>query len=95
MRGAARATGESGAASATGESGAASATGEEGHAAALGPYGKALGAKGCWLTIAEWKKDNDGNWHRSDVKTAKVDGQKIKADTWYQLKGGEFVETKP
>jgi hypothetical protein len=25
------------------------------------------------------------------VKTAKVDGEKIKADTFYRLEGGEFV----
>jgi hypothetical protein len=25
------------------------------------------------------------------VKTVKVDGKKIKADTWYKLEGGKFV----
>ena len=28
------------------------------------------------------------------VKTEFVDGERIKADTWYQLKNGEFVEVK-
>jgi hypothetical protein len=88
---AAKITGDSGAASATGDSGAASATGNEGCAVALGWEGKALGALGCWLTIAEWKQNKEGNWYRTDVQTKIVDGKKIKADIWYQLKNGKFV----
>jgi hypothetical protein len=26
------------------------------------------------------------------MKAAQIDGEKIKADTWYMLKDGEFVE---
>lgn len=29
-----------------------------------------------------------------DVKTAVVDGEKIKENTWYTLKGGEWVEVE-
>jgi len=89
-QGAASATGDRGAASATGDRGAASATGEEGCAVALGIEGKVKGIKGTWLTAAEWEKK--GGWHRIDVKTVKVDGEKIKADTFYVLKKGEFTE---
>ena len=91
--GAASATGDSGAASATGNSGAALATGAEGCACAVGLDGKALGAKGCWLTLAEWKEVK-GELHRVNVKTARVDGKKVKANTFYTLKGGKFVEVK-
>ena len=35
------------------------------------------------------KGDDDGN---IDFKAAQVDGINIKADTWYKLKDGEFVE---
>ena len=59
-------------------------------AVALGPEGKAKGKIGCWLTLAEWEKTNA--WHRINVKTVKVDGKKIKSDTFYRLKGGKFVE---
>ena len=91
-RGAASATGDQGAASATGDQGAASATGEEGCAVALGIEGKVKGEKGTWLTAAEWKySDKESIYHRINVKTARVDGKKIKADTWYQLRGGKFV----
>ena len=51
---------------------------------------------GCWITLAEWKYD--GAKQRCVpvcVKTEYVDGEKIKADTPYTLKNGEFVEVKP
>ena len=82
-----------GAASATGYSGAASATGEQGCAVALGIEGKALGALGCWLTIAEWKII-ENKCQRIDVQTKQVDGNKIKADTFYRLIEGKFTEVK-
>lgn len=50
---------------------------------------------GCWITLAGWKYDNVK--HRSVpvcVKTEYVDGGKIKADTPYKLKNGEFVEVE-
>ena len=92
-KGAASATGESGAASATGWRGAASATGERGCAIALGRYGQALGAVGCWLTLAEWAHTDDG-WRRIDVQTAQVDGVAIKANVFYKLSGGKFMEAE-
>jgi len=90
--GAASATGTWGAASATGERGAASATGGESCAIAIGIDGKAKGVIGAFLTVAEWK--NTDKWHRVAVKSVRVDGKKIKAETWYSLKGGKFVEVK-
>jgi hypothetical protein len=92
-QGAASATGDQGAASATGTRGAASATGYQGAASALGIEGKAKGNTGCWLTLAEWEYRKDG-WHRIKVKTTKVDGKKIKADTFYCLKDGKFTEAQ-
>ena len=89
--GAASATGEMGAASATGESGAASATGKDGTAIALGIESKASGSIGNFLVIAEWKFI-DSKWKRVAMRLAKIDGKKIKADTFYTLKNGKFVE---
>lgn len=77
---------------ATGTQGAASATGEESVAAALGIDSKAKGALGCWIVIAEWKRDERFNWHRKDVQCFKVDGETVKPDTWYTLKDGRPVE---
>ena len=52
-KGVASATGDYGAASATGDYGVASATGKEGIASALGYNGRAKGALGCWIILAE------------------------------------------
>lgn len=46
---------------------------------------------GSWFTLSEWATV-DGVYKPVCVKTAYVDGETIKADTWYALKGGEFVE---
>ena len=48
---------------------------------------------GSWITLAEWEYSEEKC--RSVprcVKTEYVDGEKIKADTWYRLKNGEFLE---
>ena len=69
----------------------AEVSGKESIASALGIGGKAKGALGCWIVCAEWENKNTG-WHIKCVKAAAVDGERIKADTWYMLKDGEFVE---
>ena len=93
-QGAASATGDQGAASATGYQGAASATGKAGVALAAGLECKAMGALGCAICCVE-RGEWDGEAHPIiAVKAAIVDGEKIKADTWYQLKNGEFVEVE-
>ena len=59
--------------------------------AAVGINSKAKAAKGSWITLAEWDYQ-DNTWVPLYVKTELVDGNRIKADTFYTLKGGEFVE---
>ena len=86
-------SGYSGSASNSGDNGSASNSGEEGCAIALGIEGSASGIKGSWITVAEWKSNKKGEWHRVAVQTAKVDGIKIKANTAYQLKRGKFMAT--
>ena len=55
----------------------------------------AKGKVGSWITLSEWKFDkNEGCYIPVCVKTEKIDGVKIKADTFYELKNGEFVEVK-
>ena len=50
---------------------------------------------GCWITLAEWKYDGaKQRYVPACVKTEYVDGEKIKADTPYTLKNGEFVEVE-
>ena len=48
---------------------------------------------GSWITLSEWKYSKEKR--RSVpvcVKTEYVDGERIKADTWYRLVDGEFRE---
>ena len=56
-----------------------------------GNKSKAKGKIGSWITLAEWKND-DGIRKPKCVKTEYIDGTRIKEDTWYILKDGEFVE---
>ena len=86
-------TGNNSAATNTGDGSEAAVEGEESVAIALGIGGKAKGAKGCWIVLAEWTKY--GNiWHRKIVKSYKVDGKRIKANTFYKLQDGKAVETE-
>jgi hypothetical protein len=66
--------------------------GKESIAAGLGVAGRAKGALGCWLVLAEYKWTEGDGYQILAVKAAKVDGKRIKPDTWYELKGGRFVE---
>ena len=48
---------------------------------------------GSWITLAEWKWNDEKKRNVPVcVKTEYVDGENIKADTWYKLLDGEFVE---
>jgi hypothetical protein len=46
---------------------------------------------GSWITLSEWKRV-DGVYTPVCVKTEKVDGERIKEDTFYKLINGEFTE---
>lgn len=49
--------------------------------------------KGCWITLAEWKYDENKNRYIPVcVKTEYVDGKKIKENVFYKLVNGEFTE---
>ena len=70
-------------------------TGEDAVIMCAGRKSKAKGKKGSWITLAEWVKDEEkGLYVPVCVKTERVDGEKIKEDTYYTLKNGEFVEVE-
>ena len=48
---------------------------------------------GSWITLAEWNYVDDV-WTPICVKTEQVDGERIKADTFYKLVNGEFKEVE-
>ena len=106
-RGVASATGRRGIVSATGDWSVASATGcysvasatgcysvasadnPTAIAVAWGPFGRVKGVLGAHVVCAEWR-----NGKLVEAKMAVVDGDKIKADTYYMLKNGEFAEVE-
>ena len=59
--------------------------------AGINPVAKA--SKGSWITLSEWSySEGKQRYIPICVKTEFVDEEKIKADTYYSLKGGVFVE---
>lgn len=51
--------------------------------------------KGSWITLSEWERSFEKDrWIPKCVKTKFVDGEIIKADTFYRLENGKFVEVK-
>ncbi len=49
--------------------------------------------KGSWITLSEWEYNKtEKTYIPVCVKTEYVDGEKIKADTYYRLENGEFKE---
>ena len=90
-RSAATNTGDQSAATNTGYYSAAIVEGKESIALATGIKSKAKGKIGCFIVLTEWKEINY-EYHIVDVKSAKVDGENIKEDTFYTLKDGKFVE---
>ena len=109
-KGASSATGDYGASSATGNCGASSATGYKGKSAAenqnsvavaWGPEAMAKGVKGSTLVLAEWKRIDNDEWYWKEEAwdfigslMVRVDGEKVKENTWYTLKKGELVEVE-
>jgi hypothetical protein len=86
-RSAATNTGDWSAATNTGNRSAATNTGKDGVAVSWGRRGKARGEKGCYLVLAEYDDSNN----LVCAKMEKVDGERIKENTFYTLKNGEFA----
>ena len=90
LNGNAVASGVMGTATATGCDGLASAVGTQCIAVAWGEYSLAKGTLGNWIVVSE--RDDSGDI--VDAKLARVDGETIRADTWYTLRRGEIVEAE-
>ena len=77
----------------SGDSAQIDSTGEDSVIMCAGHNSRAKAKVGSWITLAEWVwNDDKERYVPKCVKTEYVDGERIKADTWYQLKNGEFVE---
>ena len=85
-------TGDQSAATNTGDQSAAKVSGKESIAIVTGKDSKAAGALGDWIVLTERGERNGDTSPIKEVKAFKVDGDKIKADTFYKLVNGEAVE---
>ena len=107
-KGASSATGNYGASSATGNCGASSATGYKGKSTAGDPESVAVawgyksmakGVLGAFLVFADWEGNENRYWIQEEwflkgAKMVRVDGETIKADTWYTMENGEVIEVE-
>ena len=91
-KGAASNSGNCGVASNSGDYGAAETSGRHSIAMSVGYNSKARGALGTWIVLAERDKWDGTGYPIKDVKAFKVDGEQVKADTWYKLVNGVLVE---
>ena len=87
-------TGDCSVATNTGYRSVAKVSGKESIAIVTGKYSKAAGALGDWIVLTERGEWNGDTCPIKEVKAFKVDGEKIKADTFYKLVNGEAVEAK-
>ena len=83
-------TGYRSAATSTGYQSAATVSGKNSVAVSTGRYGKARGEIGCAIVLCEY--DDDGTLLR--IRSEIVDGEKIKANTFYTLKNGRLVKAE-
>ena len=92
--GAASNSGDYGVASNSGYYGAAETSGKHSIAISVGYDSKARGALGTWIVLAELDEWDGEGCPIKDVRAFKVDGEQVKADTWYKLVNGVLIETK-
>ena len=93
-RSAATNTGDYSAATNTGDRSAATVEGKDSIAIVTGYDSKAKGALGCWIVLTERVGWNGNGYPIKEVKAFLVDGEIIKADTFYKLIDGEAVEVE-
>ena len=77
----------------SGDSAKIDSTGEDSVICCAGRNSMAKAKIGSWITLSEWKYSEEKRRNVPVcVKTEYVDGERIKADTWYKLVDGEFKE---
>lgn len=76
----------------TGHHAEASVQNENSIAIATGIQSRAKAGLGSAIVLVERTSWNGRDYPLNNIKAVIVDGEKIKADTWYTLENGEFVE---
>ncbi len=73
---------------ASGDSSQLAASGKNSIACSIGYKGMVKASLNSWIVLSEFDDDNN----IVCVKSAKIDGKKLKADTWYKLENKRFIE---
>lgn len=68
-------------------------SGDDSVVMSAGIGGKVKAAVGNWIAIAEWEI-KDSHFVPVGIVAAQVDGEKVKADTWYKAENGQLVEAE-
>ena len=76
----------------SGDSAQIDSTGLRAVIAPIGFWSIAKGKIGSWITLAEYRLDEDEKYYPYFVKTEYIDGERIKEDTFYGLYNKEFRE---
>jgi len=84
-------SGNSSAAVNSGDSSAAEVNGDHSIACGFGYDNKAKASLGSWIILTEW--GSEGIYYIKNLKSIKVDGKRIKADTFYKLEDGKFIKS--
>ncbi len=87
-------TGNRSAATNTGNRSAATVEGKGSVAIVTGRHSKAKACKGSAIVVCERGEWDGETFPLRAIKAAIVDGVVLKADTWYTLENGEFVEVE-
>ena len=68
-------------------------SGEDSVICCAGHRGKVKAKKGSWVTLSEWKYDNDKDRYIPlKVVTFQIDGEEYKEGRWYTLRGGKVID---
>ena len=81
-------SGDSARLASSGDSARLALDGKDSIGAGIGIRNVIKGKRGNWIVLAEY----DENYKVVGVVSGKIDGNKIKEDTYYKAEGGEFVE---
>lgn len=91
-----RSSGDSAQIGSSGNDAEINSTGEDAVVMCAGLNSKAKAKKRSWITLSEWRWDSGKRrFVPVCVRTEYVDGERIKADTWYRLINGKFKEVQP
>ncbi|MDD5353414.1 MAG: hypothetical protein PHS93_09660, partial [Candidatus Omnitrophica bacterium] len=85
-----QATGDQSISSTCGSYSNSSVVGKQSVACGLGYKNKAKATKDSWIVLAE----RNVNGEIINLKSAKIDGKKMKENTWYEIVDGKFLEVK-